>query len=469
MPPLLRRADFRDRSPSPVLRSPRFAWLLALVLSATGRTAGAEASDWSLRTRFGAEVDASGQRLGPGCLSDLTIEPDGSIDDLVQDLSLREEETRTSALLELRAERERDLWLRGFAEAKWSPARARARVELGAGRSGARNSWSWREEAEGTDGEAVALADLRHQSSLSFRRGELPLGVGVRATLRDEQSWPRGDSLQSYFRYRVFRPELALDRPLGLGGELTLRLGASRKWGEDPSSSYRGRRAELVLSRFANGRAREFELSAAWDARRIVRSDSLAPSYEEVTTAVTWREPLFATLRLVVQPEVSRRQYSADSSIFADHAGQAASAGIEYARTVTGLAGLEEPLWELGALVRYERTGYETKRDRDREGWSVIQEASTGGAQDLWIDQRVELGFRAYRSGAECSEVSLDGLDLSASQSDYRFLRASLLGEVGLPLGSRGSLFLQYERELHDRAADDVTLWIFSTSLTRSF
>ncbi|MCC7144411.1 MAG: hypothetical protein IT349_20125 [Candidatus Eisenbacteria bacterium] len=460
----------RARVARPGLRSKaRAAFLLTVLLSVTSRTYGADPADWSWHTRFGAEVDASGQRLGPGCLSDLTIEPDGSIDDLVEDLSLREEETRTSALLELRAERERDLWLRGFAQAKWSPARSRARIELGAGRSDAHQSWSWREEAEGTDGDAVALADLRHQSSLSYRRADLPFGLGLRGTVRDEQSWPRGDSLESYFRYRVFRPELTLDRALGLAGEVSLRLGTSRKWGDRPSSSYRGRRIEAALSSFTGDHGREVELGVAWDARQVVRADSLAPSYEEVTATATWRQPLAASLRLIVQPELSRRQYSADSSIFADHAGQGVSAGIEYAASGTDPAALDERSWEIGAHLRYERTGYETARDRDGEGWSVIQEAATGRVGSLWIDQRVELGFRAYRSGAECSEVTLDGLDLSSSRSDFRFLRASLLGEVGLPLRGRGALFLQYERELHDRSADDVTLWILSTSLTRTF
>ena len=448
-------------------------WLAALLscagtiglTSSIARGDAPAASPWHWNGQLGIELDADRERFGAGCGSDLFLDPNGEISEVP--LRFRMDETRTSGVLELglRRDAHSSVQLRG--RVKSSGSRTRGEAEVGVRSPTSFGIFSFQDVLELQGGSASTLADQTNRAVLTADRPNLLAGVGLQLRLRDEESEPTVDSLRALFAYRIFRPEVMLTRAAGNWGELALRGSLARRWGESDSTAYRRQRTELELFRPIGLDGWEWRGTLRFDHRAYLVADSLSPGLEEKGAEIEVCLPLGGAASLRLGQELSDLQYSIDSSIYADHRSAVSRLGGEWRPGQDGQLDLA-PL-VLSSELRYERLRHERVDPRDQDGWSLAFRASRGDAASTWIEPGVEIGLRDYRASIPCRELSLEGVDLSSTSSDYRFLRGSLLSDAPLPVGLRASLLLQYERELHDRVEDDLTLWIVNVSLSRSF
>jgi hypothetical protein len=86
-----------------------------------------------------------------------------------------------------------------------------------------------------------------------------------------------------------------------------------------------------------------------------------------------------------------------------------------------------------------------------------------------WFDISCEAGYRNYRADADENKLIIEGYNLSISQSDYRFLRLSLL--AGGDLGKRleWNSYCSLDEEWHETDADNGRFISFSLALKYRF
>ncbi|MFN8546701.1 MAG: hypothetical protein U0527_01700 [Candidatus Eisenbacteria bacterium] len=455
----------RDRDPSCSLGAlfPYLAVALLLGLAASTALAGALASPWSFRGAVGTELDLTAERFGLGCASDFYLDPLGDLLEEGTSLRYRQEETRGSGVLELGLDRGGDRWVRATARLKASDGRARGTGDAGAGIVTRYGSLSLEDALELED--RAPFGYRANRASLVLETPRFGPQARLRAHISEDRSSPVADSLRALFAYRVLRPECSLTSSL-LGGDVMLLVGSAQKRGDDDTTSYRARRWSLEWERAALS-GREIRAVLRQEVRRPLAVDSLSPGHLETEAELEGSWPIAPAFALTGQGEWANDQYSIDSSIYADHWTGRGEFGVEWNRTApeTGADGT----WSLALALRHELLRHEQRDGRDSRSWSIALDASRSSSLGPWFEPSIEVGRRRYRDSADCRQLSLEGIDLSTSNSDYRFLRSSLLGETPLFASTRLTLFAQYERELHDRAEDDLTLWILNASILLSF
>jgi len=451
----------------PIRRGAAYIPLLVVAISVAlagfGSAASASGATWRFRGAIGTELDVNAERFGLGCASDFYLDPLGDLLEEGTTLRYRQEETQGSGVLELNLEAVGDRWLRTAARLKAGDGRARGTGEAAAGVLTRYGTVSLEDAIELEDRAPYGYRSNRASAVLETPR--FGPAARVRARLSEDRSSPVADSLRALFAYRVLRPELSFASDL-VGGEVVLLAGAARKRGDDDSTSYRAKRWSLEWQR-ATFDGREVRLALRQESRRPLAIDSLSPGHFDTEAEIAAQWPLASAVRVRGKGEWASDQYSIDSAIYADHRTSRGELGVELSRA--DAAASEDATWTVGLAVRHELVRHEERDGRDSGSWSLALEGARSSTRGLWLEPSVEAGRRRYRDSTDCRQLSLEGIDLSTSNSDYQFLRASLLGEAPLVASIRLTLFAQYERELHDRVEDDLTLWILNASLLRSF
>jgi hypothetical protein len=129
---------------------------------------------------------------------------------------------------------------------------------------------------------------------------------------------------------------------------------------------------------------------------------------------------------------------------------------------------LRPRLW-LGFGIRAEALQNEDSRSGDYDELAAVATIARDAIAGVWFDVRAEAGRRDYRGSGPRGGLIFEGLDLSLTGTDYRFISTTVLLEAPLPFSLLVSGFGQYDHEWHDVTADDFELWLVTLSLTRTF
>ncbi|MCA9728113.1 MAG: hypothetical protein KC729_10550, partial [Candidatus Eisenbacteria bacterium] len=415
----------------------------------------------------------------------------------------REESTRANLLVRARLGRFGRTYFDSHGSLRTAPDRTRGDLDLETGiRADAVHFWVGdRLHAQG--GSDDPGGGILNVARTGARIRSLPRPLSLRAGFDHQCSRAGPDSLARLFDYHILRPRAEIQCDLGWRGDVSVEAGFAAKRAERGSSS-NDRPWLEVSGRYAFPGERTIDVSIRTETRRYLEADSLTPTLHEADVRSRLTLPHSARSRSDWSFDWSSLQYATSSSVFQDHhtasleglvsfdlqprspaldpwpsdLGEELPDSVLLALDLEKLADLPESsgsdpslrprLW-CGFGLRGEVLQNEVASRSDYDELAGVVTASREAIAGLWFDLRGEVGRRDYHGTSSGGDLVFEGLDLSLSGTDYRFMSSTLLVEVPLPWSCAFSGFGQFDREWHDESADDFTLWLLTLSLTRNF
>ncbi|MFC1572909.1 hypothetical protein ACFL6M_04845 [Candidatus Eisenbacteria bacterium] len=96
-----------------------------------------------------------------------------------------------------------------------------------------------------------------------------------------------------------------------------------------------------------------------------------------------------------------------------------------------------------------------------------LETSVRGGGRETawWLESSVESGRRSYRNDGASDRLTVDGLSLSLSQTDYTYVELSIMGGGALPFSLEWESYLSLDKEWHTRGEDNAELLSFSLAI----
>lgn len=466
------------------------------------------ADDWEFSGDVGGEIESIGESFGTSTLFDTRYDPTETPEEALEAVRFRDQTTRANALLRghLLFSGSNYFDLHGTLRAAPSRTRGDAETETGIRRR-AFDAWIGdRIHAQG--GEDDPGGGFLNVARAGVRLKSLPGPLSMRLAFDHEYSRAGADSLARLFDYTSVRPRSEIRYDLGWRGDLSLEGGLTAKRAERGSSSYDRPWLEMGF-RYAFPHDRTIDLAVRTETRRYLESDSLRPTLHEEELRGRWTIPFSTRWRTEWILGLHDLQYAMGSSVFRDHASgeieglvsfDIGGSGTAEKSEVEDRSGGDEALGSLadsllmglqlddpmsagdldldeflrpklwfGWGLRAEALQNEDSRRGDYDELAGVVTLARDATSGTWFDLRAEAGRRDYRGSGARGDLIFEGLDLSLTGTDYRFISTTALLEVPAPFSLSVSGFGQYDREWHDVRADDFELWLLTLSLTRKF
>lgn len=468
-----------------------------------GLSAGTVLADgWEFSGDVGGEVESIGESFGSSILFDTHYDPTEPPEEAIEEIRFRDHDTRANALLRGRLLFSGSNYFDLHGSLRAAPSRTRGDAELETGvRRDAFDAWIGdRIHAQG--GGEDPGGGVLNVARVGGRLKSLPALLSMRFAFDHEYSRAGADSLARVFDYRTVRPRLQIRRDLGWRGDLSLEGGLTAKRADRGTSSYDRPWLELGF-RYAFPRERTLDLALRTETRRYLESDSLRPTLHEDELRARGTVPLSSRSRTEWMVALHDLQYGTSSSVFRDHLSGEVEGLVSFELGAPKPSSTRDPLLEIplesltdslllelalgpveeeldlddwmrprlriGFGARAEALQNEESRRGDYDEFAAVATFARDAISGVWFDLRAEAGRRDYRGSGPRGGLIFEGLDLSLTGTDYRFVSATALAEVPLPYSLLISGFGQFDREWHDESADDFELWLFTLSLTRKF
>ena len=460
------------------------------------------ADGWEFSGDVGGEIESIGESFGSSILFDTPYDPTVPPEEALEAIRFRDQSTRANALLRGHLLFSGPNYLNLHGALRAAPARARGDVELETGvRRNAFDAWVGdRIHAQG--GADDPGGGILNVARLGARLKALPGPLSMRFAFDHEYSRAGADSLARVFVYQTVRPRAEIRHDLGWRGDVSLEGGVTAKRADRGTSSYDRPWLELGF-RYAFPRDRTLDVALRTETRRYLEADSLRPTLHEDELRARGTFPLFSGSRTEWIVALHDLQYGTSSSVFRDHASGEIEGLLSFELGAAEPSPARDPLLDvplesladslllelaldptadeldlddwlrpklrLGFGARAEALQNEQSRRGDYDELAAVATFARDAISEVWFDLRAEAGRRDYRGSGPRGGLIFEGLDLSLTGTDYRFISATALLEVPIPYSLLLSGFGQFDREWHDERADDFELWLLTLSLTRKF
>lgn len=497
-PPGCRRGTGRGRRlPGRTLRRLHHSLLLCLwgmlllSLAAVPRGRAAEPAGSRLVGFAGAEIEGLEQVLGDASFFVGDVPTQGTPEDVIESLRLRERDTDLMVLAALEYYSGHDCWSPvASGEVKIGEQRrvvtADGRIYLRGDASrglSLQNLFFWDEQRD---------EDRSTGQDLTYLRWTRPLGGDRTLSVRGafDVSWASGDTLAALFDYR--RASLRLGLGHGQAARTRWALELGHKWVSALSSGAYDM-AVLEWSRGDFGQAGSSDIEARVERRVYQPAGRSSETGGDLATLGSyWDGEIYlrfsrAVGRVEFEPRLRISGTLYDDSEEDDLGGTyqdrvRAEFDLLLNRSLLGAADLtsllagDAPQRSLESIEIGIGPVVDLLRVRGADGDFLaaggrIRLSGQGGQRlgRAWLDLGIEVGRRNYRGDGADLVFDYDGVSFSLAQTDYTYYEISAIGGGRLPLGLEWESYLSLDQETHTDAADDGKLISFSFALRRSW